>query len=139
MPFSGAGPLLMLFRLRVNNLVPMLVLDLLFFFMCALHPSKEGLWLSTVCYFYLICLSSLMYDWKNVAVIVMVCGSLTCAAAGEAVTAVPIEIDAASVMTERIMPFLPLGCRRCGRAPPTIIAAAFTPCSAAKHTNLAAC
>ncbi|HEY4428392.1 MAG TPA: flippase [Solirubrobacteraceae bacterium] len=28
MPFSGAGPLLMLFRLRVNNLVPMLVLTL---------------------------------------------------------------------------------------------------------------
>src|SRR3982750_1181843 len=72
----GIYSIFTLIRDHIENrvyLVPMLILDLVFFFMCALHPSKEGLWLSTVCYFYLICLSSLMYDWKNVAVIVMVC------------------------------------------------------------------
>ena len=72
----GIYSIFTLIRDHIENrvyLVPMLILDLVFFFMCALHPSKEGLWLSTVCYFYLICLSSLMYDWKNVALIVMVC------------------------------------------------------------------
>ncbi|MEO8128225.1 MAG: hypothetical protein ABI822_14085, partial [Bryobacteraceae bacterium] len=37
---------------RVYQL-PILALDLVFFFACALHPTQEGLWLSTVCYFYL--------------------------------------------------------------------------------------
>jgi hypothetical protein len=45
----------------------------------------------------------------------MVGGNLTCATAVDAVTAVPIRAIAASLMTELIIPFLPLGCRRGGR------------------------
>lgn len=52
--------------------IPGLFLDLIFFFLCALHPSPGGLWLTTVCYFYLMCVSSLMYQWRNVAGIVAV-------------------------------------------------------------------
>lgn len=49
----------------------MLVLDYVFFLLCALHPSTEGLWLSTVCYFYLLSLSALLYEWKYVAAVVV--------------------------------------------------------------------
>ncbi len=55
---------------RVYELYPLL-LDLVFFFLCALHPTREGLWLSTVTYFYLLCLSSLLYDWRVVVGIVL--------------------------------------------------------------------
>jgi signal transduction histidine kinase len=57
---------------RVYQL-PILVLDVIFFFACALHPTKEGLWLSTICYFYLLCIASLMYEWRAVAGVVVVC------------------------------------------------------------------
>ncbi len=50
--------------------LPILALDVVFFFVCARQPTKEGMWLSTVCYFYLLCIASLMYDWKAVAGIV---------------------------------------------------------------------
>src|SRR5687767_14250102 len=33
-------------------------LDSAFFFLSAMHPSAEGLWLSTVSYFFLLCVSS---------------------------------------------------------------------------------
>jgi signal transduction histidine kinase len=54
---------------RVYHL-PALLLDLVFLFLCALHPSPGGLWLTTVCYFYLMCTASLMYDYRNVIGIV---------------------------------------------------------------------
>jgi len=57
------------------------------------------------------------------AVIVMVCGNLTCATAGDAATAVPAKAIAASLMTELIIQFLPFGCRRSGRL-------LFEPCQA---------
>jgi hypothetical protein len=57
------------------------------------------------------------------AVIVMVGGNLTCAIAGDAATAVPAKVIAASMMTELIIPFLQLGCRRSGRL-------LFEPCQA---------
>lgn len=65
-----------LFRENIETRVyrlPALMLDMVFFFMCALHPTSAGLWLSTVCYFYLVCFSTLMYDWKTVAGVVIVC------------------------------------------------------------------
>ena len=68
----------LLFRENIESRsykVPALLLDLVFFFLCALHPSREGLWLSTVCYFYLICMSTLMYDWKTVVWMVVGCVS----------------------------------------------------------------
>jgi len=51
---------------RVYEMYP-LMLDVVFFFLCSLHPTREGLWLSTVTYFYLLCFSSLLYDWRVVA------------------------------------------------------------------------
>lgn len=48
----------------------LLILDLLFFLICALHPSREGLWLSTLAYFFLLAMASLMYSWKNTAGVV---------------------------------------------------------------------
>ncbi|MGH9631398.1 MAG: sensor histidine kinase, partial [Bryobacteraceae bacterium] len=54
------------------NQLSILILDLLFFFVCALHPSEEGLWLSTICYFYLLSFSTLLYDWKNVSGLVLI-------------------------------------------------------------------
>src|SRR5688572_30660667 len=62
-----------LFRDQIENRVyhlPGLLLDLVFFFICALHPAAAGLWLTTVCFFYLMCISSLMYEWRNVVGIV---------------------------------------------------------------------
>jgi signal transduction histidine kinase len=49
----------------------MLLLDYVFFLLCALHPSTEGLWLSNVCYFYLLSLSALLYEWLWVAGVVV--------------------------------------------------------------------
>ena len=63
-----------LLRDNIENRVyqlPILALDVIFFFACALHPTQEGLWLSTVCYFYLLCIASLMYEWKAVAGVVL--------------------------------------------------------------------
>src|SRR5258708_11543266 len=57
---------------RVYEMYP-LMLDVVFFFLCSLHPTREGLWLSTVTYFYLLCFSSLLYDWRVVAEIVVIC------------------------------------------------------------------
>jgi signal transduction histidine kinase len=57
---------------RIYELYP-LMLDVVFFFICSLHPTSEGLWLSTVTYFYLLCFSSLLYDWRVVAAIVVIC------------------------------------------------------------------
>ncbi|HYP13044.1 MAG TPA: sensor histidine kinase [Bryobacteraceae bacterium] len=48
-----------------------LYLDLVFFFMCALHPSMQGLWLSTVCYFYVLSLATLLYGWPQVTMVVV--------------------------------------------------------------------
>lgn len=53
--------------------IPALLLDVAFFFLCAMHPTREGLWLSTVCYFYLICVSTLMYEWKMVVGVIVIC------------------------------------------------------------------
>jgi signal transduction histidine kinase len=53
--------------------LPLLALDVIFFFVCAIHPTKEGMWLSTVYYFYLLCIASLMYEWKAVAAVVLGC------------------------------------------------------------------
>lgn len=53
--------------------LPLLALDVIFFFVCAIHPTKEGMWLSTVYYFYLLCIASLMYEWKAVAAVVLAC------------------------------------------------------------------
>jgi signal transduction histidine kinase len=47
-----------------------LYLDLVFFFICVMHPSQQGLWLSTVCYFYLLSLSTLLYSWPQVVLVV---------------------------------------------------------------------
>src|SRR4030095_14947813 len=51
--------------------ISVLILDLLFFFICALHPSLPGVWLSTVAYFYLLCFAVLLYDWRHVIAIVV--------------------------------------------------------------------
>jgi signal transduction histidine kinase len=53
--------------------LPLLALDVIFFFVCAIHPTKEGMWLSTIYYFYLLCITSLMYEWKAVAAVVLAC------------------------------------------------------------------
>lgn len=50
--------------------VPQLLLDLALLFIMGAHPSNFGLWLSLICYFFLLCLSSLLYTWRNVAVVV---------------------------------------------------------------------
>ena len=50
--------------------VPQLFLDLAFFILCALHPSPAGMWLTTVCYFYLLCSAALLYSWRNVLIVV---------------------------------------------------------------------
>jgi len=38
----------------------------------AAHPRQEGIWLSMVCYLFLLCLSSLLYTWQNVAAVVAI-------------------------------------------------------------------
>ena len=50
--------------------VSMLILDCVFFLLCALHPSKPGLWLSTVAYFYVVSFSALLYEWWHVCGVV---------------------------------------------------------------------
>jgi signal transduction histidine kinase len=55
--------------------VPQLFLDLAFFFLCALHPSDAGLWLTTVCYFYLLCSAALLYTWRNVLTMALITAS----------------------------------------------------------------
>lgn len=70
----GAFSLFLFFRDTGENAsasTPVLVLDLLFFFLCALHPTREGLWLSTIAYFYLLVESSLLHDWRRVGLIVV--------------------------------------------------------------------
>jgi signal transduction histidine kinase len=58
-----------------SNMYPvsMLLLDGVFFLLCARHPSKQGLWLSTVAYFYVLAFSALLYEWWHVCAVV--CGS----------------------------------------------------------------
>jgi two-component system sensor histidine kinase DegS len=51
----------------------MLLLDMLFFFVCTLHPSQEGYWLSTIAYFYLLALGTLLYNWRQVSLVVGAC------------------------------------------------------------------
>jgi signal transduction histidine kinase len=55
-----------------SNLYPvsMLLLDGVFFLLCALHPSEQGLWLATVAYFYLLTFSALLYEWWHVCGVV---------------------------------------------------------------------
>ncbi|HUS06446.1 MAG TPA: sensor histidine kinase [Bryobacteraceae bacterium] len=53
--------------------IPILALDVLFFFLCALHPSQAGVWLSTVTYFYLLCMSALLYSYVTTAGVVFIC------------------------------------------------------------------
>src|SRR4051795_12042051 len=57
-----------------SNLYPlsMLLLDAIFFLLCALHPSEQGLWLSTVAYFYVLSFSALLYEWWHVSAVVVV-------------------------------------------------------------------
>jgi signal transduction histidine kinase len=55
--------------------VPQLFLDLAFFFLCALHPTTAGLWLTTVCYFYLLCTAALLYTWRNVLTMALITAS----------------------------------------------------------------
>ena len=56
-----------------SNLYPMsmLLLDVVFFFLCALHPSEQGLWLSTIAYFYVLSFSALLYEWWHVCGVVI--------------------------------------------------------------------
>jgi signal transduction histidine kinase len=55
-----------------SNLYPvsMLMLDSIFFLLCALHPSEQGLWLSTVAYFFVLAFSALLYEWWHVCTVV---------------------------------------------------------------------
>ena len=50
-----------------------LTLDLMMFFICALHPSDQGYWLSMLAYFYVLMLGALMYTWRNVISVVAAC------------------------------------------------------------------
>jgi signal transduction histidine kinase len=71
--------ILVLFRdsLEISNYPnTTLFLDLAFFLICVLHPSQQGLWLSTVCYFYLLSLSTLLYSWPHVVLVVAAAGTL---------------------------------------------------------------
>ena len=55
-----------------SNLYPvsMLLLDAVFFLLCALHPSEQGLWLCTLAYFYVLSFSALLYEWWHVCAVV---------------------------------------------------------------------
>jgi signal transduction histidine kinase len=55
-----------------SNMYPgsMLVLDCLFFLLCALHPTQQGMWLATVAYFYVLAFSALLYEWWHVCAVV---------------------------------------------------------------------
>ena len=55
-----------------SNLYPMsmLMLDSIFFLLCASHPSEQGVWLSTVAYFFVLALSALLYEWWHVCTVV---------------------------------------------------------------------
>ncbi len=67
--FYAAYSVLTLIRDTVeSNVYPisMLILDGVFFLLCALHPSEPGLWLSTVAYFYVVAFSALLYEWWHV-------------------------------------------------------------------------
>ncbi|HET8546751.1 MAG TPA: sensor histidine kinase [Bryobacteraceae bacterium] len=55
--------------------VPQLFLDLAFFILCALHPSSAGTWLTTACYFYLLCAAALLYNWHHVLTMALVSAS----------------------------------------------------------------
>jgi len=71
----GVYAALMLFREPIESAVypvPLLFLDLGLFMVSAVHPPPEGTWLSMLCYLFLLCLSSLLYTWKNVATVVAV-------------------------------------------------------------------
>ena len=61
-----------------SNLYPvsMLILDGVFFLLCALHPSEPGLWLSTIAYFYVVSFSALLYEWWHVFGVVADVGRL---------------------------------------------------------------
>ena len=72
----GAFGLFSLFHLvrgSAENTFPhtsVIMLDLFFFFLCALHPTREGLWLSTLAYFFLLIESALLYEWLKVVGVV---------------------------------------------------------------------
>ncbi|HYP06646.1 MAG TPA: sensor histidine kinase [Bryobacteraceae bacterium] len=55
-----------------SNLYPlsMLMLDGMFFLLCAMHPSEQALWLCTVAYFYVLTFSALLYEWWHVCSVV---------------------------------------------------------------------
>jgi signal transduction histidine kinase len=51
--------------------VSTLLLDFIFFLLCALHPAPEAVWLSTVCYMYVILFAALLYEWRYVLAAVL--------------------------------------------------------------------
>ena len=66
---------MLLFREPIESAVypvHLLLFDLGLFIVSAMHPRLEGVWLSLVCYLFLLCLSSLLYTWQNVAAVVAV-------------------------------------------------------------------
>ena len=66
------------FRTPVESAVypaPLLFLDLGFYVLVSLHSSAQAVWLGTVCYFYLISVAALLYTWRNVLTVMLVCVS----------------------------------------------------------------
>jgi signal transduction histidine kinase len=55
-----------------SNMYPisMLLLDGMFFLLCALHPTEQGMWLCMVAYFYVLTFSALLYEWWHVCSVV---------------------------------------------------------------------
>lgn len=51
-----------------------LSLDVGLFFTCAAHPSSAGLWLATITYAYILLLTSLLYHWHIVVIMVVTAG-----------------------------------------------------------------
>jgi signal transduction histidine kinase len=51
-----------------------LLLDYVFFLLCALHPSNEAVWLSTVSYMYALLFAALLYEWRHVLSVVLATG-----------------------------------------------------------------
>lgn len=63
----------LLVRNKLDNTIHATVtlcIDQAFFFLCLLHPSQPGLWLSTICYVYLLSVATLLHDWPHVVFIV---------------------------------------------------------------------
>jgi signal transduction histidine kinase len=56
-----------------SNMYPtsMLLLDGIFFLLCALHPTEQGVWVCMVAYFYLLAFSALLYEWWHVCAVAL--------------------------------------------------------------------